>query len=150
MTENLVEAAIEDARAFLAISYWPNRKRFVDPHDLASQTTADCLERGELPPDWARSLVIARLRRDVARGLSRNSGPDPLTNVPRDFYITLAVSNTCDEYGFLPMRNRATRDRGTRESGCSIVAAALLRLGVHLSEDAIEKIWKRLGPRMAS
>ena len=46
------------------------------------------------------------------------------------------------EQGFRPTRNVASRG-GETESACSIVRAALERIGVYLSEDAIEKIWQK-------
>jgi hypothetical protein len=69
----------------------------------------------------------------------RRRGRDPYGNHVRDFHITSAVLNVA-RLGLKPTRNRATE----KESACSIVRGALEKLGVHLSEAAVEKIWERV------
>lgn len=54
------------------------------------------------------------------------------------FHVAWTILNVT-MLGFRPTRNRATE----AEFACSIVARALGRLGVHLSESAVEKIWER-------
>ena len=43
------------------------------------------------------------------------------------------------DYRFHPTRNR---EQTTHESACSIVTEALERVGVHLEETSVEKIWE--------
>jgi hypothetical protein len=142
-----VEAVIEIMRRLLAVPYLPLEKRFIDSHDMeqaAIQVTIESLERNEIPPLLARELVISRLRRDLAGAQPRHRGRDPFANMERDLCIVVAVGQTAQKFGFALTRNRATRDLEKRESACSIVAAALKRLGVEgISEDAVEKVWAR-------
>ena len=64
-----------------------------------------------------------------------------LANRERDMEICFCVKHLVEQ-GFRPTRNVASRG-GETESACSIVRAALERVGVNLSEDAIEKIWQK-------
>ena len=43
------------------------------------------------------------------------------------------------DIGIKPTRNRAARDN--TESGCSAVAKALARVGIHIDETGVEKVW---------
>ena len=66
-----------------------------------------------------------------------------LANRRRDEEICFCVKLLVEQ-GFQPTRNVASRG-GEMKSACSIVRAALERIGVFLSEDAIEKIWQKSG-----
>lgn len=66
-----------------------------------------------------------------------------LANRERDIQICFAVQRIAEQ-GFRPTRNVASRG-GETQSACSIVRAALERMGIYLSEDAIEKIWQKSG-----
>jgi hypothetical protein len=68
-------------------------------------------------------------------------GRKPEDNFLRDCLIRMAVAALV-ELGLRPTRNREQRDR---PSACSIVRDALAQAGVHLTEAAVEKIWKPPG-----
>jgi hypothetical protein len=93
----------------------------------------------------AREAIIAALQR--ARTRPRKKGElREQTNALRDQWIAEAVALTCRDGTFSPTRNKdakATRDR--KESGCSIVAEALRRLGLKLAEKSVADIWAEHG-----
>jgi hypothetical protein len=60
----------------------------------------------------------------------------------RDFWIGMAVKALIDD-GFEPTRNWAKRGNEGDPSACAIVAMALNRLRVPITEAAIKKIWER-------
>ena len=64
-----------------------------------------------------------------------------LANRGRDLQVCFCIKLLVEE-GFLPTRNLASRGSDT-ESACSVVRAALEKMGIVMSEDAIEKIWKK-------
>jgi hypothetical protein len=49
------------------------------------------------------------------------------------------------EIGLKATRGRDKRDANDAHSACSLVAGELKKVGLHLSEDAIEKVWRRVG-----
>jgi hypothetical protein len=55
----------------------------------------------------------------------------------RNFVIIYAVARLTQQ-GFRPTRNR---EQEAQESACSIVTEALKRVGVHMDESNVEKIW---------
>jgi hypothetical protein len=67
-------------------------------------------------------------------------------NQHRDSQIGRAVLAVVSRYHIRPTRNRAKRPGSNpTESACSIVAKALGKLGINLTESAVEAIWNRLG-----
>jgi hypothetical protein len=62
----------------------------------------------------------------------------------RDVLISLAVERAV-EAGLKATRSRDQRYTNGAHSACSLVADELKALGLHLSEDAVEKIWRRVG-----
>jgi hypothetical protein len=131
--------AIGVTARFLRQCYMPSRRKFADPRDIASQMTADAFARGELPPEWVQTLMTIKLNNDLdSRAKPRRRGP--VKQMSRDFWVTGAIQKIIAIYRFPATRNRGTRDS---ESACSIVARALERIGVHLSEEGVEKIWEK-------
>ena len=62
----------------------------------------------------------------------------------RNITICVLIELACREFGVRPTRNRAGR-RANRESGVSLVVAALARNGLHLDESTVqENLWRRL------
>jgi effector-binding domain-containing protein len=74
---------------------------------------------------------------------SKKRGQKLEKNSARDWVIGSTVESL-RSFGFRPTRNRAERQR---QSGCSIVADVLASNGLHLSEQAVEKIWRHHGQR---
>lgn len=64
-----------------------------------------------------------------------------LANRERNAQICFAINDLVQQ-GFRPTQNVASRYGEQIKSACSIVCSALRRLGIHLTEDAIEKIWR--------
>jgi integrase len=83
--------------------------------------------------------VVELMRR--ALHPDRGRGGDTFNNLARDVAIVMSVNLASTRLGLSDTRSDATRQKGGRESACSIVAEACCRLGMNLSEDAINKIW---------
>lgn len=101
------------------------------------ELAADRLERAVPPSPW-RDYALCVLRRPAApsQEVLRRGGIGS-----RNETITWAVRKA-EHLGLAVTRNRAQRDNGGPHSACSLVAEELLRFGVCLSEDAIEKIYR--------
>jgi hypothetical protein len=67
-------------------------------------------------------------------------GRHPRSNFLRDFAVMYVIARIV-EIGFDPTRTR-TRHGKSPDSACSIAHAALKRLGVHMDETNVEKIWE--------
>jgi hypothetical protein len=94
---------------------------------------SEFIERGEvLPPNLARFIVDTKLRK-VRR-------KRPASNTARDEYIIRAIQIAV-ENGVRATRGTAQKRRV--ESGTSIVAAELSRMGIHISEVGVKQIWDR-------
>ena len=77
------------------------------------------------------------------RLISTKRGQRANKNSARDRYIASTVEKL-RSFGFKPTRNREEK---RRDSGCSVVAKVLASGGLHLSEQAVEKIWQKSGWR---
>jgi hypothetical protein len=101
------------------------------------ELAADRLERAVPPSPW-RDYALSVLRRPAApsQEVLRRGGISS-----RNETITWAVREA-ERSGLAVTRNRTQRDNGGPHSACSLVAEELLRFGVCLSEDAIEKIYR--------
>jgi hypothetical protein len=100
-------------------------------------------------PKPLRSYIANKLRAiGSVKTKSGKRGKHSHANFFRDFAITYVVARFVDR-GFSPSRNRE-QQRPT-ESACSLTTKALKRARVHMSEEAIEKIWRnrtRLSPNV--
>ena len=129
------ETAIESARQYL--EYLPGR---LDERMLAILVLA----LGALSVKKLDEEEVLRLLATALYPRQRKRGGDKFANATRNIYIAGAVFHISHHFGLTPTRNRTKRNSGGGDSACSIVAAALGRLGVNkvnLSEDAVEKIW---------
>jgi hypothetical protein len=113
---------------------------------------ADTILRGgiaiSLRFDWPLPLCLKLYAADaLAAGIRvAQRQQQALKNRRRDLEIALAVYVVSKDFGFLPTRNYAAHDvDGAAESACSIVARALARNGIHMSEGAVAKIWEKMG-----
>jgi hypothetical protein len=107
------------------------------------EADAELCEWGALAVSSAGNIPLP-LRRYIADKLleqaeaaRRKRGQHPDTFLLRNFSIMYAVARL-SERGFHPTRNPAQR---SQESACSIVTVALGRVGTHMSEDNVEKVW---------
>lgn len=105
---------------------------------------AETCDRGEEPPATLKAYGIkAVLRGPVQRGRGRNMWFD---NWRRDIGIAVLVFLTRRGFfGLATTRNRESRHR-QQPSACSIVAAALGRAHINVTEKRVENIWGKLGP----
>jgi hypothetical protein len=149
------EAAIKNACVFLSDMHL----RRLEGRDITFLFVAYALLRGATPEKriCAIGLSEAELYPDgcpwgslsKTLGVSLNKrkprkpGADAFAYGTRDISVANAVRITSRDFGFRPTRNRAARDTEGAESACSIIAQALHRLGIHMSEDAVEKSWRR-------
>ena len=100
--------------------------------DFANALTAD----SKPLPLWLQEYVVFAARHN-GHGSHRKRGRDPYVNRHRNDRIATAVNLLADD-GFCPTRNTVT----TTECGCSIVAKALERIGIHMSEANVAAIWR--------
>jgi hypothetical protein len=67
----------------------------------------------------------------------------PYDNWRRDIGIAVLVYWVRQQFGLSPTRNRESR-RARRPSASSVVAAAMRRNGIEISESRVQNIWSRL------
>jgi hypothetical protein len=119
------EAAIEFVIALL------------DPADSRARQAADEFLGAHSPiaAPIVRKVVLPALR--LGR-LPKQKGPHGL--LLRDRWIAAVVTTICQRYGLRPYRNQANK----REyNGCAIVAKALGRLGINITEETVRQIYMR-------
>jgi hypothetical protein len=139
--EKAIEAACAEFRWLKA--RWGFPKKLPDEPDFLLRHQAHDVIKA-LPED----VMPAHLRDYVCGLLSKT--PDGLRHTyaaGRDIYIAETVDGIVGR-GFPATRNEATRAKERRgapanQSACSIVAKALARIGAHVEERSIEKIWKQ-------
>jgi hypothetical protein len=88
------------------------------------------------------TYINAILMHRLAAQPKRRRGGSRYANERRNVSIVGAVYRL-QLLGFRPTRNRATRDKEAGESGCSIIAQALERMGFTMDESAVEKVWEQ-------
>jgi hypothetical protein len=90
-----------------------------------------------------RTYVEERLTAGMPAIGKRGRGRSKADNAPRDLVIVGRL--------ILPLLDRfdATRNPATKgESACSIVQKALANIGIHMGEDAVERVWEKLPSSM--
>jgi hypothetical protein len=87
--------------------------------------------------------IIAYLQRiDLRAPGKRKPGRHECDLWYRNICICVLVKHACAWLGVQPTRNLASKRPGRRPSGCSIVAQALGRVGVHISEKTVQQhLW---------
>lgn len=102
------------------------------------------LERGQTVPVSLGSYIARSLRASLPRPRKHR-----LQNRARDGVIFDCI-NDAIKLGFSPTRNAASRGReDCTLSACAIVATALSKIGMHISEEAVEKVWNKMtGPNL--
>jgi hypothetical protein len=120
-----------------------DRARDGDPiaMDATWEIAANFIDEGYVLPEGLRQYIVDLLLGDATCAPAKSRGRAGYVNYERDFKIASVIRQVVDR-GFKPTRNHATES----ESACSIVNKALKRLGLHLSEAAVVKIWEKFGP----
>lgn len=95
-----------------------------------------------LPAPW-RDYLLFTLQGPSSQNAVRRSGK----HGERNSKIRLCVEGALDA-GLKATRSRHQRYIGGAHSACSLVADELKALGLHLSEDAVEKIWRQTAPTL--
>jgi len=95
--------------------------------------------------------IIAYLQRAALRAPhKRGRGAQWYDDWSRNFGICLLIELACKEFGISPTRNRESTRAKRNPSGCSLVAAALKRNGIHLDERSLQQnIWFGLPGELA-
>lgn len=101
---------------------------------------ATFIHRGELMPapvaEFAKELLM---KKSVSR--NRRRGGDPHANAFRDQFIKSALYNLKENFGILPTRSEATKDKEIRISGSAIVSGVLQSRGFEIEERGVEEVW---------
>ncbi|MGY4285790.1 hypothetical protein ACVWXO_005010 [Bradyrhizobium sp. LM2.7] len=108
-----------------------------------------------LDPDGLRSIELSEIQVSYLKWLMRESSASttkpsrgrgrPSVLQDRNQKIVAAIEWVVGK-GIPRTRDRATADKGGSLSACAIVAEALRRLGLHMSERNIEDIWAHKDP----
>jgi hypothetical protein len=91
-------------------------------------------------PDNLLVYTVAILRERYRTPPRRGRGGDKYANLARNLFILGAVERL-KKRGFKPTRNREPSN-DPQESGCSIVAQALQRIGIPTTELGVEEVWR--------
>lgn len=127
------------------------------PESLDEETLTDLIEKADRGDKQADARLLVAAARELEQGSAlqayaakalmdciKSPKNHRLMNRPRDIQIVIAVHAVCRECNLKPTRNAAKHGKQEAPSGCSIVSLALARMGMTLSEDAVELIWKNL------
>jgi hypothetical protein len=122
-----------------------DRAREGDPIAMEAtwEIAANFVDAGYVLPEGLRQYIVDLLLGSAVITPAKRRGRTHYVNYGRDFQIACVIRHIMDR-GFRPTRNNATEN----ESACSIVNRALQRLGLHLSEGAVVKIWEKFGPEL--
>jgi hypothetical protein len=110
-------------------------------HDLLCKMAEVLTSFGDRLPGWLQEYVVWAAMYREAQLPMRRRGCDPLANLVRNTVIAQTVD-------MLAFRSRGLQLRPTRnaatagESACSIVAEALGRLRIHMTEANVTRIWR--------
>ena len=111
-------------------------QKYGDLRDYLLAIAAAAIDNDQPLPGPLKGFVAEFLRSPGASG-SRRGRPALHT---RDQVISWAVAVICIRWRFSPTRNEATEEKA---SAISIVKTALGKVGIHLTEAAITKIWDK-------
>jgi hypothetical protein len=103
-------------------------------HEMIMAIAADSIRSGGTVPKALRDYVAETMLwpPNLKRG----------RNTLRDITIVILVKWLCIIDGLSPTRNPYKKDIDKAVmSGCSIVSKALGKVGLHLSEDVVQKVW---------
>lgn len=106
---------------------------------LLRVAAAELLEQCRPLPEELAMFTARALRISI-----RHRRKHRFQNRIRDLHIAMCVCSVA-ELGFHPTRNPASR--GSEDavmSACAITAKALGDFGIHLTEEAVEKVWQKM------
>jgi hypothetical protein len=115
-------------------------------HAALCRVCAEMLDQGKMPPAALRAYG----ERALVRGpVTRSAGRSEHDNWRRDIGVACLVYLARERFGLSPSRNREQRRR-CQPSACSIVALALGRRRINITEKRIENIWAGLRGQVAA
>ena len=112
-------------------------------HDALCYAATVLIKRGKDLPPWLGRYFVSVAAEDK---VPSRRGRKPQTNSLRDTAIAWTVGKIAMSYGLKPTRSPATKEKGTIESGCSVVQKALAGLGIDMKEENVNAIWRHAGP----
>src|SRR5262245_55043778 len=100
--------------------------------DCLRELILDFENRGEKMPTY-----LAAFDMELKYGIRHKAGRPRADHMTRDLIIGIIIGMVVEHFGLRPKRNRASR----RISACSIVASALGREGMAMSEANVNQLW---------
>jgi hypothetical protein len=91
-------------------------------------------------PKNLKDHVCLTLLRNFHAEPKTNRGRNPHALIARDAWIVVTIAGLA-KLGFSPTRNPATIDNDGNPSGSFIIAEALQRLGINISESGVANVW---------
>jgi hypothetical protein len=115
-------------------------------HAALCRVCAEMLDRGEIPPAALRVYAEKAL---LSGPVTRSAGRSEHDNWRRDIGIACLVYLAMKRFGLRPTRNREQRRR-QQSSASSVVALALGRRRINITEKRVENIWGGLRGQVAA
>jgi hypothetical protein len=148
--EEAAEAALTDACKMLRPLAKPARSWAIviwgdpdaDPRDKYEAAIEYVIALLEQPAaDGLLGAQASTVRESILPALRLGCPPrghGPRNTLARDRYIAVVVTAMCRGHGLDPYRNPISEHKN---SGCAVVARALARLGIRLTEKTVERIY---------
>jgi hypothetical protein len=95
---------------------------------------------GGKPLTLREAQVLGHVAIGTHPDTERGRGVSPHDNFLRDCILIRAVNHISETFGLFATRNECTTDS---VSACSVVAEACKEVGVDLTENAVNKIWRK-------
>ena len=111
------------------------------------QVFHETLDRGEMPGAALRAYIAER---DLLGPARRRAGRNTLfDHWRRDIGIAVLVFLVCKRFNLRPTRSPESRTK-LRPSGCSVLAPALGKARINVSEGRLQNIWALLGGQVTA
>jgi hypothetical protein len=116
-----------------------NRKALMAKKHEGLRIAGELIELGEPLPEHMRIGVAAYLKNEVGRAAPPpRRGPKPYHREGRNALIACVIEHVRDFWLFPATRNEASE----HASAALVVSRVLEKVGVHLSESAVNSIWR--------
>lgn len=116
-------------------------KARTDYHAFLALKLLALISQASLPQplrDWEHKVYLK-----IEKQPAVPRGPSAVKFAHRDMLIVKQIEQL-EIVGFVPTRSSAARHS---DSACDVIVDAFARLGIHMSYDAIEAVWKQRGVR---
>ena len=139
----LRRAALEHPIHMMHVIAWA-RTNDPDVKDVLATLIIEFKSRGESLPTELAAYDMEMWRDSLSNSPRKLPARKKKNNLLRDIFIAMLIADVCTRFGLNP-----TRRSQHRESGCSIVAMALVEVNMQLGEAAIVAIWQKYGHAVA-